>query len=47
MGPVSEPAKPSVGIVDDSGARFLLDDEIAPVVDAIIAARVNNPGGAR
>ncbi|HOT56586.1 MAG TPA: proteasome subunit beta [Ornithinibacter sp.] len=37
---------PSVGIVDDSGARFLLDDEIAPVVDAIIAARVNNPGGA-
>ena len=23
---------PSVGIVDDSGARFLLDDEIAPVV---------------
>ncbi|HNV42680.1 MAG TPA: proteasome subunit beta [Ornithinibacter sp.] len=38
---------PSVGIVDDSGARFLLDDEIAPVVDAIIAARVNNPGGAR
>ena len=38
---------PSVGIVDDSGARFLLDDEIAPVVDAIIAARVNTPGGAR
>ena len=38
---------PSVGIVDDSGARFQLDDEIAPVVDAIIAARVNNPGGAR
>jgi len=38
---------PSVGIVEHSGARFLLDDEIAPVVDAIIAARVNNPGGAR
>ena len=38
---------PSVGIVDDSGARFLPDEEIAPVVDAIIASRVGNPGGAR
>ena len=38
---------PSVGIVDDSGARFLTDEEIAPVVDAIIASRVGNPGGAR
>ena len=38
---------PTVGIVDDDGARFVPDDEIAPVVDAIIAARVDNPGGAR
>jgi proteasome beta subunit len=38
---------PSVGIVDDSGARFLPDEEIAPVVDAIIASRIGNPGGAR
>jgi proteasome beta subunit len=38
---------PTVGIVDDDGARFVPDDEIAPVVDAIIAARVDNPGGVR
>ena len=38
---------PTVGIVDDDGARFVPDDEIAPVVDAIIASRVDNPGGAR
>ena len=38
---------PTVGIVDHDGARFVPDDEIAPVVDAIIAARVDNPGGAR
>ncbi|HSF97932.1 MAG TPA: proteasome subunit beta [Ornithinibacter sp.] len=38
---------PSVGIVDDAGARFLPDEEIAPVVDAIIASRIGNPGGAR
>ena len=38
---------PTIGIVDDDGARFVPDDEIAPVVDAIIAARVDNPGGAR
>jgi proteasome beta subunit len=39
---------PSVGIGRAlEGVRFLLDDEIAPVVDAIMAARVNNPGGAR
>lgn len=38
---------PTVGVVDDAGARFVPDDEIAPVVDAIIAARVDNPGGAR
>jgi proteasome beta subunit len=38
---------PTIGIVDNDGARFVPDDEIAPVVDAIIASRVDNPGGAR
>jgi proteasome beta subunit len=38
---------PTIGVVDVDGARFVPDDEIAPVVDAIIAARVDNPGGAR
>ncbi len=38
---------PTIGVVDDDGSRFVPDAEIAPVVDAIIAARVNNPGGAR
>jgi proteasome beta subunit len=38
---------PTVGVVDEGGARFVTDDEIAPVVDAIIASRVDNPGGAR
>ena len=38
---------PTVGVVDDDGTRFVPDDEIAPVVDAILASRVGNPGGAR
>ena len=38
---------PTIGIVDHDGARFVPDDAVAPVVDAIIAARVDNPGGAR
>ena len=38
---------PTVGLVDEGGARFVPDEEIAPVVDAIIASRVDNPGGAR
>ncbi len=38
---------PTVGLVDEAGARFVPEDEIAPVVDAIIASRVDNPGGAR
>ena len=38
---------PTVGIVDDSGTRFVADDEVAPVVDAIIESRRDNPGGAR
>ena len=38
---------PTIGVVDGDGSRFVPDAEIAPVVDAIIAARVDNPGGAR
>ncbi len=38
---------PTIGVVDEVGARFVPDDEIAPVVDAILASRVDNPGGAR
>jgi proteasome beta subunit len=38
---------PTIGVVDDEGSRFVPDAEIAPVVDAIIASRVDNPGGAR
>jgi proteasome beta subunit len=38
---------PTVGIVDESGTRFVADDEVAPVVDGIIDSRRDNPGGAR
>jgi proteasome beta subunit len=38
---------PTVGVVDDGGARFVAEDAVAGVVDAIIADRVDNPGGAR
>jgi proteasome beta subunit len=38
---------PTIGVVDDEGSRFVPDAEIAPVVDAILASRVDNPGGAR
>ncbi len=38
---------PTVGIVDESGSRFLPDEELQPVVEAIVASRVDNPGGAR
>ncbi|HET7763440.1 MAG TPA: proteasome subunit beta [Phycicoccus sp.] len=38
---------PTVGVVDDDGARFVAEDVVAGVVDAIIADRVDNPGGAR
>jgi proteasome beta subunit len=38
---------PTVGIVDEVGARFVADDDVAPVVDAIIDSRRDNPGGAR
>ncbi|MBK9475947.1 MAG: proteasome subunit beta [Tetrasphaera sp.] len=38
---------PTVGIVDAEGARFVPDDEVAVVVEGIIAHRRGNPGGAR
>ncbi|WP_392542095.1 proteasome subunit beta [Oryzobacter telluris] len=38
---------PTVGVVDDDGARFIPDAELQPVVEAIVAARADNPGGAR
>lgn len=38
---------PTVGIVDDDGARFVDDADLEPVVEAIVAARSGNPGGAR
>ncbi|WP_299448074.1 proteasome subunit beta [uncultured Phycicoccus sp.] len=38
---------PTVGVVDVDGTRFTPDDDVAAVVDAVIAARVDNPGGAR
>ncbi len=38
---------PTVGVVDDEGTRFVPQDDIAPVVDAIIAARADDAGGAR
>ncbi|MEO6791241.1 MAG: proteasome subunit beta [Ornithinibacter sp.] len=38
---------PTVATVDDDGAVFVADERIATVVEAIIADRVGNPGGAR
>lgn len=38
---------PTVGVVDVEGTRFVPEDEIAQVVDGILARRVDNPGGAR
>jgi proteasome beta subunit len=38
---------PTVAVVDAEGARFVPDDVLSTVVDQIIAAREDNPGGAR
>lgn len=38
---------PTVGVVDENGARFVDDADVAPVVEAIVASRAGNPGGAR
>lgn len=37
---------PTIAFVDCDGARFVADDTIAGVVDAVVAARRGNPGGA-
>lgn len=38
---------PTVALVDSDGARFVPDDGVAPVVDAIVDDRRGNPGGRR
>ncbi len=38
---------PTVATVDEAGAGFVDPSDIEPVVDAIVADRVGNPGGAR
>ncbi|MBM6405814.1 proteasome subunit beta [Phycicoccus sp. CSK15P-2] len=38
---------PTVGTVDPGGTRFVDDDVLAGVVDAVIADRRDDPGGAR
>ncbi|HEX7131406.1 MAG TPA: hypothetical protein VF228_02470 [Iamia sp.] len=38
---------PTVAVVGVEGVRFVSDDELREVVEAVIAARQGNPGGAR
>ncbi len=38
---------PTVAAVDVDGTRFLPDDALEQVVQAVVAARTDNPGGAR
>ena len=38
---------PTVAIVGAEGVRFVGDDELRTVVEAVIVARQGNPGGAR
>ena len=38
---------PTVARIDTDGVRFVEDDAVAAVVDAIVASRSGNPGGAR
>jgi len=38
---------PTLAVLDRSGVRFLTDDELAERVEAIVADRRGNPGGAR
>jgi proteasome beta subunit len=38
---------PTVAVVGVEGVRFVPDDELREVVEAVIAARQGNPGGAR
>ncbi len=38
---------PTVGVVDEAGTRFVPEDDVAPVVDAIISDRAETTGGGR
>ena len=38
---------PTLAVVDAQGLRFLPDDQLADVVEQIVADRRDNPGGAR
>lgn len=38
---------PTLAVIDTAGVRFLDDDTLAAVVEAIVADRRGNPGGAR
>lgn len=38
---------PTVATVDAEGARFVPEDEVGALVDAVVQARSGNPGGAR
>jgi proteasome beta subunit len=38
---------PTLAVVDGEGVRFISDDELEQVVEAVVAARRGNPGGAR
>ena len=44
---VSRRIWPTVASLDVDGAAFLTDDDVASVVEAVVAARAGNPGGAR
>ena len=38
---------PTIALIDAEGARFLPDDDVGMVVDAVVAGRRGNPGGAQ
>ncbi len=44
---VSRRIWPTVACLDPDGAVFLLQDDVAAVVEGVVAARTGNPGGAR
>jgi proteasome beta subunit len=44
---VSRRIWPSVAVLTAAGVRFLTEEEIEPVVRALVQARSDNPGGAR
>ncbi len=38
---------PTIGLVDDEGARFVPEDSVGTVVETVVTARSASPGGAR